>query len=123
MNVATIEQFYKEMAHFNLPVDGEEILIIGTQATEDKPLLIYWHSVGGVVFSLQEDGQLSDVPPVIYPVERIDNLHYAKKLLTSDILQFELASEKISLTIPHRTKLLTQQKEALRRIRQYFEKV
>lgn len=107
------EDFAKQISNYQLPLTDESRMVL----TDDLRLL-YWTEEGLALFPLTDDGRLGEARPEVIPHTRVTHLHYEKKLIGSDQLTFEVEGQSYHLSLPHRSRAWSEQREELRQLRE-----
>lgn len=117
----TLEFLKNHLEEYHLPYEDKAVFIQVKRLIHEEYAICYWSSMGCVFFRLNDDATFSDTRPLLFPVERVEKVHYQKKFLSNDEFSFEVEGEKFQFEIPHRSKYFSNQKEQLKLFRVLME--
>lgn len=117
----TLEFLKNHLEEYHLPYDDKAVFIQVKRLIHEENAICYWSSKGCVFFGLKDDATFIDTRPLLFPVERVEKVHYQKKFLSNDEFSFEVEGEKFQFEIPHRSKYFSNQKEQLKLFRVMME--
>ena len=117
----TLEFLKNHLEEYHLPYEDKAVFIQVKRVPHEEDAICYWSSMGCVLFGLKDDATFTDTRPLLFPVERVEKVHYQKKFLSNDEFSFKVEGEKFQFEIPHRSKYFSNQKEQLKLFRQLME--
>ena len=117
----TLEFLKNHLEEYHLPYEDKAVFIQVKKLIHEDDAICYWSSKGCVLLGLKADATFTDTRPLLFPVERVEKVHYQKKFLSNDEFSFEVEGEKFQFEIPHRSKYFSNQKEQLKLFRQLME--
>ena len=117
----TLEFLKNHLEEYHLPYEDKAVFIQVKRLIHEDDAICYWSSKGCVFLGLKADATYTDTRPLLFPVERVEKVHYQKKFLSNDEFSFEVEGEKFQFEIPHRSKYFSNQKEQLKLFRVMME--
>lgn len=117
----TLEFLKNHLEEYHLPYEDKAVFIQVKRLIHEDDAIFYWSSKGCVFLGLTDDATFTDTRPLLFPVERVEKVHYQKKFLSNDEFSFEVEGEKFQFEIPHRSKYFSNQKEQLKLFRVMME--
>ncbi len=117
----TLEFLKNHLEEYHLPYEDKAVFIQVKRLPHEEYAICYWSSMGCVFLGLKDDATFTDIRPLLFPVERVEKVHYQKKFLSNDEFSFEVEGEKFQFEIPHRSKYFSNQKEQLKLFRVMME--
>ena len=117
----TLEFLKNHLEEYRLPYEDKAVFIQVKRLIHEDDAICYWSSKGCVFLGLKDDASFTDTRPLLFPVERVEKVHYQKKFLSNDEFSFEVEGEKFQFEIPHRSKYFSNQKEQLKLFRVMME--
>ena len=117
----TLEFLKNHLEEYHLPYEDKAVFIQVKRLLHEEYAICYWSSKGCVFLRVKDDATFTDTRPLLFPVERVEKVHYQKKFLSNDEFSFEVEGEKFQFEIPHRSKYFLNQKEQLKLFRVMME--
>ena len=75
----TLEFLKNHLEEYHLPYDDKAVFIQVKRLIHEENAICYWSSKGCVFFGLKDDATFIDTRPLLFPVERVEKVHYQKK--------------------------------------------